>query len=78
MPRYFFDTDDGTRSIEDNEGLDLVGVEEAQVEAHRALADMARDVVPGGSQRTMMVRVRDRRGTTVLSASLSLLVRMGR
>ncbi len=36
---------------------------------------MARDVVPGdGPERTIMVRVRDETGKTVLRAALSLLV----
>ena len=71
--RFYFDTNDGERLLEDEEGLELEGVEAARVQAQSALADMARDVVPGdGNQRTMTVRVRDEDGATILRASLVL------
>lgn len=75
MPRYFFDTDDGETPIEDDEGHDVDGVEAARLQAQSALADMARDAVPGdGPRRTITVRVRDEAGRTVLRATLSLVV----
>jgi hypothetical protein len=75
MPRYFFDTDDGQHFIEDEQGLDLHGLKEARLQAQAALADIARDHVPGdGDQRSMACRVRDEGGKTVLLASLVLMI----
>ncbi len=74
MPRYFFDTDDGDTFHEDEEGVDLNGIEEVRLQAQSGLADMARDVVPGdGPERTMTVRVRDGTGKTVLRGALVLM-----
>ncbi len=78
MARYFFDTDDGDTFHEDDEGLELDGMEEVRLQAQTGLADMARDVVPGdGPERTMTVRVRDEDGNTVLRAALVLTVEFG-
>ncbi len=75
MARYFFDTNTGNSLIEDEEGVELDGTEAARLQAQTALADMARDVVPGdGPRRTITVRVRDETGRTVLRAALSLTV----
>jgi hypothetical protein len=75
MPRYFFDTDDSQTPIHDEEGLDLDGLEAARVQAQGALADMARDVVPGdGFHRTITTRVRDESGRTRLRATLVLTI----
>jgi hypothetical protein len=75
MARFFFGTDDGEHFIEDDEGLDLYGLKEARLQAQAALADIARDHVPGdGDQRTMRCRVRDEAGKIVLLASLVLMI----
>jgi hypothetical protein len=77
MPLYFFDTDDGRMPITDDEGLELEGVQAARLQAQSALADIARDVVPGdGFHRTMTARVRDETGRTVLRATLVLTIEM--
>ena len=78
MPRYFFDTDDGDTFHEDEEGVDLNGIEEVRLQAQSGLADMARDVVPGdGPERTMVVAVRDQAGKIVLRAALVLMGEIG-
>ncbi len=75
--RYYFDTSDGTSYVEDEEGVILKDDEAARVHAQAALADIARDVVPGdGPHRTMTCRVRDKVGKTVLKAALVLTVEM--
>jgi hypothetical protein len=75
MARFYFDTNDGQYVIEDDEGLDLDGLKEARLQAQAALADMARDHVPGdGGQRTMVCWVRDEAGKVVLLASLVLMI----
>jgi len=75
MPRYFFDTYDGETITEDDEGLELEGIEAARREALAALPDMARAMIPDdGDRRTMVVKVRDESGKVVLQAALALLV----
>jgi hypothetical protein len=61
MPVYFFDiTQDGRPSI-DTEGTDLPDLEAAMKEATEAMAEMAKDAIPGrfARQVTMIVRTED-------------------
>jgi hypothetical protein len=44
MPRYYFDLRDGEIFIEDVEGLELLDIEEAQIEAAEFLSDMVKDL----------------------------------
>ena len=44
MTRYFFDLRDGDIFIEDAEGLDLLDIAEAQIEAAEFLGDMVKDI----------------------------------
>ncbi|MEE1655576.1 hypothetical protein VB618_05150 [Microvirga sp. CF3062] len=74
MPRYFFDTYDGSRLVSDNEGLELQNIAMAKAEAQKVLPDMARDALPGDDQKTFIVSVRDEAGQVVLRAALSLIV----
>jgi hypothetical protein len=62
MPRYFFDSSDGDRFFEDDEGLEFADLEAVKIEAARALAEIARDVIPGTLRREMAVEVRDANG----------------
>jgi hypothetical protein len=59
VPRYFFDSRDGEDFIEDDVGLEFATLEEARDEATAALADMARDVLPGSLHRELAIEVRD-------------------
>jgi hypothetical protein len=75
LPRYYFDTDNGEHFIVGQEPFDLYGMKEVRLQAQAALADIARDHVPGNAdQRTMTCRVRDESGTIVLLASLVLMI----
>jgi hypothetical protein len=74
MPRYFFDTYDGDRFIPDHEGLELRDLTAAEREAKKALPDMARDALPDGDERTLIISVRNEAGQVVLRAALSLVV----
>jgi hypothetical protein len=77
MPRYYFDTKDGQRFVEDPEGEDLDGIEAARLQAQSGLADMAKDVVPeAGTERAMTSFVRDETGRTVIRAALVLRVEL--
>jgi uncharacterized protein DUF6894 len=69
MPRYYFDVRDNGSSSIDEIGLEFASVNEARLEAARALGEMARDTLPGLSVCSISIRVRDDRGP-VLSASL--------
>jgi len=73
MPRYFFDTHDGEHELRDEEGSEILGLQEARDEAIRVLPGIARDVLPGGGDRGDFVStVRDERGQLVFRATLSL------
>ena len=75
MPRYYFDEYDGDTVTQDDEGLELDGIEAARAEARKALPDIARDVLPeDGDRRTMVVKVRDEAGTVLITATLSMLI----
>jgi hypothetical protein len=75
VPRYYFDEYDGETVTQDDEGLELNGIEAARAEARKALPDIARDVLPeDGDRRTMVVKVRDEAGKVVITATLSLLI----
>ena len=75
MPRYFFDTDDGTEQLRDEVGLELAGDQAARDEATRGLAEMAKDYLPGGPpQRSLAVWVRCETGDAVLQVSCNFAV----
>jgi hypothetical protein len=68
MPRYFFDSRDGDKFIPDELGLELPNVEAARDQAALALAEIAKDVLPGSTRREIVIVVRD--GAPVLETSL--------
>ena len=70
MPRYFFDTYDGDQFVPDSNGLELPDLAAAKREAQRALADIARDALPAGDQRTYFICVKDETGQVLLRAGL--------
>ncbi|HEX2763636.1 MAG TPA: hypothetical protein VHM92_07300 [Allosphingosinicella sp.] len=70
MPLYFFDTRDNDDFVEDDVGLHYPDIEAVKVEAARALAELARDVIPGSVKRNLAVEVRDEFGP-VLKALMS-------
>jgi len=59
MARYFFDTRDDDRFIEDDVGLELDGLDSVKAQAALSLAELARDVLPGSTKRVLTVEVRD-------------------
>ena len=58
---YFFDTRDNAEFVEDDFGIEFDNLEAVKVEAARALAELARDVIPG-LKRILAVEVRDEQG----------------
>ena len=71
MPRYFFDIYDDIKVI-DSDGLVLGDLTAARNEAARALAEAAKDLLPGdGPHKDLLISVRDDTGAVVLTAKLS-------
>ena len=62
MPLYFFDSRDNDDFIEDELGIEYPNLEAVKVEAARALAELARDVLPGSLKRVLKIEVRDSDG----------------
>jgi hypothetical protein len=70
MPRYYFNTRDGSEFVRDEIGIELDGVEAARDEATRGLANFARDALPGSVRRELAVECRDDDDRHVLRAAL--------
>lgn len=70
MPRFYFDVRDGDRFFRDDEGLELSTFERARAEATRALAEIAKEALPGAVQRELAIEVRDGSPGPVLRTSL--------
>jgi hypothetical protein len=64
MPRYYFVWDDDQVTTDD-EGVLLDGIETVI-----ALADIARDVIPGTTRRVLTIEVRDEAKRPLLEARL--------
>ncbi|UPK31132.1 DUF6894 family protein [Bradyrhizobium sp. 195] len=59
MPHYFFDTRDNNIFVPDDIGAQFATIDEVKHEASRAMADFAKDVLPGSVLRTLAIEVRD-------------------
>jgi hypothetical protein len=59
MPLFFFDVRDNAHFTRDDEGLEFPTIEKARDEAARALAEMAKFVLPGAVVRELAIEVRD-------------------
>ena len=70
MPLYYFDSRDGESFIEDEDGLKFPDLETARDEATAALADLAKDVLPGSMRRELAIEVRDEHRNPSLRTSL--------
>jgi hypothetical protein len=66
VPRFFFDTNDGNQSIFDKAGLELEGLEAAN------LVDMVRDALPADDPQAFIVSVMDEAGQLLVRTTLSL------
>jgi hypothetical protein len=67
MPIYFFDSRDNQAFIEDDEGLEYADLEAVKVAAAKALAELARDVIPASSKHELAIEVRDEQGPVLIA-----------
>ena len=74
MPRYYFDSIENGRTLRDEEGLELADVEEARIEALKALGGIVKDSMPNGDTAQFAIAVRDGTPDPVITAVLSLSV----
>ncbi len=51
MPRFYYDSREGSRFIPDNEGLEFPDLDAAEREAATAAAETGRDWLPSGDTR---------------------------
>jgi hypothetical protein len=75
MPRYYFDVHEGDHFVPDEVGLVLPNLETARDQATRALAEIARDTLPGTLQREIAIEVKDETKVPLLRAGLSFALR---
>ena len=59
MARYFFDTHDDDKVIEDDVGAECGDLDAVKAVAALSLAELARDVLPSSIKRHLAVKVRD-------------------
>lgn len=78
MPRYFFDCREDGQSFRDDEGVELVNLDAAKEVAARTLAEIARDVLPGSSGRSLGMDVRDDNDQIMLTTELTFKALGGR
>jgi hypothetical protein len=71
MARFYFDVRDDEKVIFDEEGLELDSLEAVKREASIALAEIARDVLPGMVRRVLAIEVRDAAKRPLLEARLA-------
>jgi hypothetical protein len=67
MALYFFDSRDNDLFIEDDIGLEVPDLEAVKIEAARALAQIAVDVIPKTLKRTLAIEVRDNDGPVMIT-----------
>ncbi|GJE30693.1 DUF6894 family protein [Methylobacterium oxalidis] len=72
MPRFYIDSNDDDFHLRDEEGQEFPNLAAARDAAMMMLPDMAREKLPDGDQRVFCVNVRDERGATRYTATLSL------
>jgi hypothetical protein len=70
MPRYYFDVRDDDDVTPDEDGLVFHSLEAVKEEAARALAEIARDVIPGAVRRVLAIEVRDEAKRPLLEARM--------
>jgi hypothetical protein len=62
MTRYYFDTRDNDDFVSDDIGVELATFEQVKLAASQAMADFAKDVLPGSVVRILSIEARDSSG----------------
>ena len=62
MPRYYFDSRDNEKFVSDEIGVEVASLQEVKTLASTAMAELARDVLPGSVARRLAIEVRDEFG----------------
>jgi hypothetical protein len=76
MPRYFFDTDNDTLSLYDEEGVVLADEHAARDIATKAMGEMAKDHLPGPeTQKNLSMCVRDQDGEVLMHLFLNFTIK---
>ena len=78
MSRYYFDIRDGEDFTKDDEGIELLGIADAQLEAAAALAQICRDFHmkdPDPLGYPLSVEVRDSNGCPLLELAFRFVAR---
>ncbi|AMJ60949.1 DUF6894 family protein [Bosea sp. PAMC 26642] len=73
MPRYFFDTDNGSEPVIDLAGRDLPDDAAARWHGLDTLPDMARDKIAEGDHRTFGVVISNAQRVVIYSATIALM-----
>ena len=72
MPRFFFDTREGSNFTPDDEGLEFPDLDAAEKEAATAAAEIGRDRLPRGDARNVTIEVRNEHGQRVLTVRVTM------
>jgi hypothetical protein len=72
MPRFYFDTREGSYFIPDDKGLEFLDMGAAERKAAEAVAEMVRDRLPRGDTRDITIEVRDEHGQWVLTVRVTM------
>ncbi len=72
MPRFYFDTREGSHFSPDEEGLEFPDLDAAEREAAEAAAEIDRDRLPHGDARDVTVEVRNEHGQRVITVQVRM------
>jgi hypothetical protein len=70
MPLFFFDLLENGQPVPDEDGTQVIDIEQARVEALRTLGNIAKNELTKSGQDDLQVSVRDENGQVVLTVSL--------
>jgi hypothetical protein len=73
MPIFYFDINDGSGNVHDDEGCELKNRSEARTSAMEVLASVARDIESDSNDRAFTASVRDHTDKIIFEAKLSLI-----
>jgi hypothetical protein len=72
MPRFYFGIRTGCSFVPDSEVMEFPDLDTAEREAVKAAASIAREWLPTGDARKVMIEVRDEQGERVLTVTVAM------